>query len=150
VLPEEATHETDQGRNCNLTLPAGKPEHFLWDDALKGFGVRARDGKLTYVAQFRVNGQSRRKTIGSVGKLDLDTARKIARQLFAQAALGVDVAAERRAEKRAAAMPTVGEVADMYCDAKHRLWRPASESRGCIFGCSGRRCAVSPSTHRQR
>src|SRR6476659_5128265 len=99
-------------------LSPGTGDRCEWDDTLPGFGVRARGGKLTYVAQFRVGAQTRRKTIGDVRKLDLDIARKIARQLFAQAALGVDAAAERRAKSRAEAARTAGAVADMYCSVK--------------------------------
>jgi len=114
-------------------LSPGTGDRFEWDDTLPGFGVRARGGKLTYVAQFRVGAQTRRKTIGDVRKLDLDIARKIARQLFAQAALGVDAAAERRAKTRAAAAPTVGAVADMYCSAKRSVWRPATQQVAEIY-----------------
>ena len=37
-----------------LSLPAGKSDHFEWDESLPGFGVRLRQGgSLTWVIQYR-------------------------------------------------------------------------------------------------
>lgn len=105
-----------------LTLPVGKTEHVEWDDALPGFGVRLRKGKRglskTYRIQYRVGSQQRAKHIDT-RKVKLEDARKIARQLFAQAQLGVDLVAEK-ARARAAAQLTLGNVADRYLAMKQQ------------------------------
>ena len=81
-----------------LTMPKGKREHFEWDDDLPGFGVRLRAGvslSLTWVIQYRINGKTRRESLGDVRKVSLEDVRKIARQRFAQVQLGEDPAAKR-------------------------------------------------------
>ncbi len=69
-------------------------------DDLPGFGVRLRKGasrpSVAWVVQYRIGAQQRRESLGDVRKVNLDDARKIARQRFAQVELGVDPAAERR------------------------------------------------------
>jgi integrase len=105
-----------------LALPAGKAEHFEWDTTLPGFGVRLRGSGKRWVVQYRVKGQQRRESLGDVRKVTLEYARKIARQRFAQAEMGVDPVAERR---RANAV-TLGAAIDRYLDAKRHRLRPNS------------------------
>ena len=112
---------TQQGLAA-LTLPAGKTEHIEWDDALPAFGVRLRKGKhglaKSFRIQYRVGAQQRAKHLDA-RKVKLEDARKIARQLFAQAQLGVDLAAEK-AKAKAAAHLTLGSVTDRYLAMKQR------------------------------
>jgi hypothetical protein len=68
-----------------LRPPVGKADHIEWDDELPGFGVRLRGGGARWVAQYRVGSQQRRESLGDVRKINLEDARKIARQRFAQA-----------------------------------------------------------------
>jgi hypothetical protein len=107
---------------AELTLPAGKTEHIAWDDALPGFGVRLRQSKYglskTYRIQYRVGSQQRAKHLDA-RKVKLEDARKIARQLFAQAQLGLDLAAEKTKAKVAAQL-TMGNVADRYLAVKQQ------------------------------
>jgi integrase len=105
-----------------LALPTGKAEHFEWDTTLPGFGVRLRGGGKRWVVQYRVKGQQRRESLGDVRKVTLEDARKIARQRFAQAELGVDPVAER---ERVNAV-TLGAVIPRYLDAKRDRLRPNS------------------------
>jgi integrase len=103
-----------------LALPAGKSELFVWDDDLPGFGVRLRGEAARWVVQYRVGAQQRRESLGDIRKIELEAARKIARQRFAQAELGTDPAAER-AKARAAASAaklTLAEVTKRYLKAK--------------------------------
>jgi hypothetical protein len=105
-----------------LTLPAGKTEHIEWDDAMPGLGVRLRETKngltKTFRIQYRVGLRQRPKHLDA-RKVKLEDAREIARQLFAQAQLGVDLAAEK-ARAKAAAQLTLGNVADRYLAVKQR------------------------------
>jgi len=85
----------------------------LWDDRLKGFGARVTaKGSISFIAEGRVNGRTRRITIGALGKLTPDQARIEAKKIIGQIATGTDPNAEK-AEQRAAAV-TLGEVADSY------------------------------------
>jgi hypothetical protein len=103
-----------------LSLPEGKPEHFEWDATLPGFGVRLRKGtsrtSLAWTIQYRVGSQQRRESLGDVRKVNLEDARKIARQRFAQVELGADPAADRKqAHARTAAVKLTLAVAfDRY------------------------------------
>jgi integrase len=105
-----------------LVLPAGKTDHIEWDEALPGFGVRLRGNGKRWVVQYRAGSQQRRESLGDVRKVNLDDARKIARQRFAQVELGVDPAAER-AQASARAL-TLGSVIARYLDAKRDVLRP--------------------------
>jgi integrase len=111
-----------------LRRPAGKGDHFEWDDALPGFGVRLRGDTKRWVVQYRVGTQQRRESLGDTRKIKLEDARKVARQRFAQAELGTDPAAERaKARRDAAAIKlTVASVAGQYLGAKEDVLRPST------------------------
>jgi integrase len=103
-----------------LTLPSGKTDHIAWDPDVPGFGVRLRAGKASYVVQYRVGTEQRRKSLGDVRKVNVDDARNIARKRFAQIELGIDPDAEeekRRAEQAADAR-TFEKMVELYLDAQ--------------------------------
>ena len=70
----------------------------VWDSSLPGFGLRAKaSGVKTFVIQYRNrSGRSRRLSLGNLGKVTLDQARKEAVRLMGQVAAGGDPAEERR------------------------------------------------------
>jgi integrase len=107
---------------ADLSLPAGKNEHFEWDPDLPGFGVRLRGKSKTWIVQYRVGAQQRRESLGDVRRVNLEDARKIARQRFAKVELGVDPGAERAAKARS--QLTLGKVVARYLDAKEGGLRP--------------------------
>jgi integrase len=111
-----------------LTLPKGKSDHFVWDDAMPGFGVRLRGENKTYVIQYRAGRQQRRETLGDARKVTLEAARIIARKRFAAIELGDDPGAERRAKREAASavVLTLADTAARYLDAKRDVLRPSS------------------------
>jgi hypothetical protein len=92
--------------------PPGPPQQFLWDSALKGFGVYIlASGKKTYVAQFRLHGRQQRVKIGPHGAITAEQAREEARRILGKVAHGEDPTAERQ-ERRSAR--TVNQVADEW------------------------------------
>jgi integrase len=107
-----ATARITKRRVDALRCTAGKDRLFLWDDALAGFGVGAfPSGTKVYVAQFRMDGRSRRIVIGEHGRLTPDEARSEAKKLLGAVEKGADPIEERRAAR---GVRTLREVADEF------------------------------------
>jgi integrase len=80
----------------------GLEREVFWDTMLPGFGLAVMStGRKSFVAQYRVRGQSRRFTIGNAAQLDVDHARKLARRIFGKVADGIDPVVEKRKELEA-------------------------------------------------
>ncbi|MCZ8133429.1 MAG: site-specific integrase [Rhodobacteraceae bacterium] len=96
-----------------------KPEkrQWLWDTELKGFGVALRPtGTHSYVFNYRdKHGALRNITIGKVGSMTPDEARKQADKLRRDVIDGRSPIAEKRAAKTAM---TVGELLDAYLSSE--------------------------------
>jgi len=61
---------------------AGKKSDYIeWDDELKGFGLRLRDGKYTWIFQYKFNGANFRMRLGTFPPLSPDDARPKERRL---------------------------------------------------------------------
>jgi Arm DNA-binding domain/Phage integrase family len=93
-------------------------EYTEWDSQLPGFGVRVRPtGAMSFVAVYRAGAgrvaPKKRLTIGAVGKLTPDEARKAAQGILGAVALGRDPAAERR-KVEAAPGTTLRAVVENY------------------------------------
>jgi integrase len=70
-----------------------------WDDELPGYGLRVTKGAKTFIVQRRVAGKSVRVTLGQYGPLTPDQARKLAVKNLSELVQGVNVNAEKQAEK---------------------------------------------------
>src|SRR5690349_7100398 len=98
--------------------PTDKPL-VIYDDRLKGFGVRLMpSGCPSYIVEYRPRdsgrrGNKRRMTIGSTTTLRVEEARKEARSLLASVEKGGDPARERTAARSAL---TVGELSERFLD----------------------------------
>lgn len=121
----------DNVRITKRVVDALKPtdaEYFVWDSDLIGFGVRVRkSGAASYVIKYRVgsgrNAPTRRLTIGSVGTLTPDGARRAAKVKLAQAATGGDPAADRAKER---AELNIAQLADLYLDEGCETKKPST------------------------
>lgn len=75
-------------------LVKGKTDLFLWDDKLRGFGVKVTPaGAKVYLFQYRMGGRgvaTQRYTIGKHGDVTPDQARKIALNLAHDVAKGIN------------------------------------------------------------
>jgi integrase len=75
--------------------------YVLWDDELKGFGVRVYPtGLKSFVLNYRHNGRKRFMTIGQYGAITLDQARKEAKKYLVDVIQGDDPL-QTRQDKRA-------------------------------------------------
>lgn len=108
--------------------PTGAAQDFHWCDDTKGFGVRVtRSGAKSWICQGRVNGRTRRVTIGKVDLMGAETARKRAQQALLDMYDGLDPQALKAEE--AAMRITLREVMEEYIankQTKNGPLRPGS------------------------
>ncbi|WP_293454487.1 tyrosine-type recombinase/integrase [Phenylobacterium sp.] len=93
--------------------PAGDAAAFVWDAAVRGFGVRIwPSGQRIYLVQYRVGGRTRRYRIGPHGApWTVESARDQARVVLGRVAAGEDPQADRACDRRAI---TVARLCDLY------------------------------------
>ena len=90
------------------------PGEVLWDDDVRGFGVRRRQRDTSYVLKYRAGRRQRYLTIGKHGSpWTPETARGEAHRLLGAIHAGNDPAAQRDRLDRE---PTVADVLDRYLD----------------------------------
>jgi integrase len=100
------------------SLKGNAADLVYWDDDLTGFGVRVRpSGGRSYVFAYRAGGgrrgRLRKMTLGAVGRMTPDQARKAAQDANARAMAGEDPAAEKQAQR---ADLTVAELVERYLE----------------------------------
>jgi integrase len=93
--------------------PIPGERYVAWDAELKGFGVRVSpEGTKTFLLKYRLpSGRVRWKTLGRVGKVSLDKARRFAKDDVGVVARGDD---PQGAQDAARAAFTVGQVAEKF------------------------------------
>lgn len=96
-------------------LRPSEKDYVAWDARLPGFGIRVLpSGVKSYILQYRnLQGRSRRTTLGTVGVVTLDRARREAKKLRGAVTFGADPAADRFAARN---VDTVRELAARYMD----------------------------------
>ena len=113
-------------------IEPGERDVFVWDTALKGFGLKVTPGGARiYLLQYRMGGRgspTQRRTLGKHGALTPETARAEAGRQLRMIAQGIDPAAEEKAQ-RARAM-TVRELCERYLDQHVALKNRASTGKG--------------------
>jgi integrase len=93
-------------------IAVGEADVLVWDDTLRGFGVKVTPkGARVYVLQYSFGGRSRRVTIGRHGELTVEEARRKALVLRAAVANGADPAGVRATDR---AVPLLAEFAQRY------------------------------------
>ena len=73
-----------------------KGQAFLWDSELRGFGLRLTPAGRAYIVQGRVNGVSRRISLGRHGIITLQEARRKAQKELSSMLEGIDPAIEKK------------------------------------------------------
>ncbi len=59
-------------------LPVPKDDFVVWDDALSQLGRRVRKSRETWIVQTRVEGKTKRRTLGACGEIKIEAARVLA------------------------------------------------------------------------
>ncbi len=99
-------------KRCVDGLHPGAKDYFVWDDDLKGFGVRVlTSGRRTFLAQYRSGGVQRRVKLGVYGAITADQARSAARQVLGDVAGGDNPAEDIKTYRMA---PTVTSVCQRF------------------------------------
>jgi integrase len=97
-----------------------KADVFLWDNELRGFGVRVKpSGATAFIVAYYAPGLHRvrrRLTLGAYGALTPEQARSKAVAVLARVANGADPAVEKAEGRRAAAEDTVDRLFKEYKD----------------------------------
>jgi integrase len=91
-----------------------KTDRIEFDDAVPGFGVRARKGgSKVYVVQYAIGEKTRRMSLGKVELQGVDKARDKAKDILAKVRLGQDPAGEKQ-QARDTATDTFKSVAERF------------------------------------
>lgn len=121
-------HLTQKFIDSKLQCPPGKKRAELCDKDLPGLYVEVRQlspGQGTYYLRYKnPSGKTSHQKIGTTAEMTLSEARKKAKELKAEIALGADPIAERKARK---AIPTFSEFMEQqylpYAQAHKRSWK---------------------------
>jgi site-specific recombinase XerD len=117
-------------RIVDAARPGRKPI-FTWDSRLAGFALLTLpSGQRSYVFQYRVQGRSRRATIGKVGTLTPEQARRIAETMSQRVKGGGDPLADKAASRDAL---TVAGLLDRYT-ASARYAQKAAQTQKTGIG----------------
>src|SRR5262245_17297823 len=109
-----------------LVVPEGKKDKLWFDTEQRGFFVcKFKSGKATYGIKYALrDGQQRRITLGPVLPNNVDSMRKLAAEVAANArALGIDEKEERRKARKAAQTkrnPTLGDLLPTYLEIREK------------------------------
>jgi integrase len=91
-----------------------KTDRIEFDDAVPGFGVRARKGgSKVYIVQYAIGEKTRRMTLGKVALQGVDKAREKAKDILAAVRMGKDPAGEKQ-QDRAKAGETFKTVVERF------------------------------------
>lgn len=114
-----------KGRRHRLTrrvveaaeIPPERKPYFLWDDEVRGFGVRIfASGQRIFYIDYRARdaGRRRRMPIGAFGPLTCEEARRLAKATLGSVEWGEDPALERKTRRSSL---TVAALCDRYLEA---------------------------------
>ena len=92
-------------------------EYVTWDDIVSGLGKRHRPTKTSWIVQARVDGTSRKKTLGDVADLSPEIARDLARDQLRKWQGGYEESSEQ---------VTVGVFADRYLEDCRGQWKSST------------------------
>jgi integrase len=106
-------------RIIDALRPAHRGDLFVWDNELRGFGVRMKSsGRASYIVQYRTaQGRTRRYAFAKVGTITPYEARRIGRAYLGEVEQGRDPSAERHLRREAL---TVAQLCREYLEAARK------------------------------
>jgi integrase len=128
----KSAHSLPSGRSVRLSvdsarslkLPAGKREYTFFDEKLKGFGLRLREGgSRTFVFQYKIGAKHRRLVVGSATAISVEKARKAAADAHARVRLGDDPFSDKMVAKKQAGETFKAAISE-YLEAARKTLRP--------------------------
>jgi integrase len=106
-----------QAQVDKLKLPAGKAEHWEFDEGCTGLSVRIQGKAKAWMVWYAVNGKRRKMKIGDCAGMKLDQARRKAVEIVNNARDGKDALAERELAKARTA-DTLGHLINIYLERR--------------------------------
>src|SRR5262245_20298756 len=107
-----------------------EPQGCVWDTEIKGLGIRRHvTAQVHYLLRYRrLNGKQTFVRIGTHGSpWTVEAARKEARRLLGEVAIGKDPAKERKTDRKAAQQTSqFGDAVQTYLEHKRGGWKPGS------------------------
>ena len=112
-----------------LTCPTGQSDLIHWDDEVHGLGFRIRaSGNRTWVFQYKINGNTKRLTLGDYPAVPAAEARQSAAQLKSRVRDGRDPQLEKQ-QRLALAAETFAASIEPYLAHKQPAMRRTSHDR---------------------
>ena len=109
----------------------GDKDTILFDRTLPGFGLRIHpSGRKVWIVQARIEGHSRRLRIARHGEMELEQARRRARDMLGRIRAGENPADDIRREKET---PTLRQFADEYLRRSEPHWKPSGRKTVRIY-----------------
>ena len=70
-------------------LKPGAEQYVVWDEKVPGLGVRVGKQGSSFILKYRVGSTQRKPTLGKVGVLSFDAAKKKAKEILVAAGNGI-------------------------------------------------------------
>lgn len=102
-----------------LELPGSGQRIMIWDPDFPGFGLRITPSGKMYIVQSRVNGTSRRVSLGKHGVITLQQARRKAQGELAKMNEGIDPVVEKKTKE--AYCKTLRDIINEYIKDRRNL-----------------------------
>jgi len=134
--PHARTRDQEQASGVAEEVQTSGKAVLLYDEAIKGFGARVAPSQtITFFFEYRLGGRkgrTRRQSLGRMGDLTPDQARRKAEALRDQTLQGVDVAEERKRQRAELTSVTFVEAAERYLSSQGRNNVSWAETRRLI------------------
>jgi integrase len=107
-----------------VSLPKGKRDYTFFDEKLKGFGLRLREGgSRSFVFQYNIGTKTRRMLLGSAGAIGAAQAREAAQKLYLGVKAGQDPFTDKALTKQQATATFKASLAE-YLEMARKTLRP--------------------------
>jgi len=105
--------------------PRQDKQYEIWDEKISGFGCRVSPkGSRSFVLVYRLNGRSRRFTLGPYSSLSLSEARKLAQKAKSDIIQGIDPAEKKKTKKAKTYNfeTVVNNFIELYAKPRNKSW----------------------------